>query len=296
MADVARVLGADDGGVGVRDISPSVRDALDEDVLRRVEPDADERHASLRGDGLERAAVVLTLVDGVHDDGVALPQDAASLLRERVVHAARDVEGVARRVEVLVPRNVQQLLTDGVAPQHEGAGHRADVGREPTGYRRLAGAAESANPDEARRRRGEQPLGQREVLAGGGVQALALTCLLLQRRGRGARLRAHGRPARQEQRQQLQPLPACRRVEIRVEHHVGMPRQLAAPQVHQQERQVVEDVDARDGIVELHAVERRGFAVEQDDVAQVQVAMAVPHESCLAPRLEQGAMTLERRA
>ena len=57
--------------------------------------------------------------------------------------------------------------------------------------------------------------------------------------------------------------------------HGGEP---TAPEIHEQKRQVVEDVGAGDLVVELDAVEERRPAVEQHDVAQVQVAVTLPHE------------------
>ena len=53
----------------------------------------------------------------------------------------------------------------------------------------------------------------------------------------------------------------------------------ALEQVHDQEGQVVEHVDAGEIVVELDAVERHRPAVEQDDVAQMQVAVAVADEA-----------------
>src|SRR5574340_1502982 len=57
-----------------------------------------------------------------------------------------------------------------------------------------------------------------------------------------------------------------------------MTRQAAAPEIHEQERHVVQHVRAGDPIVEFDAVEQRRPALEQYDVAQVQVAVALPYE------------------
>jgi len=44
------------------------------------------------------------------------------------------------------------------------------------------------------------------------------------------------------------------------------------PQIHQEKRDVVEHVDARDLFVELHASKQRRDTVEEADVAQVEIA------------------------
>ena len=63
--------------------------------------------------------------------------------------------------------------------------------------------------------------------------------------------------------------------------------QTTPPQVHQEEREIVADVDARDLVVELDAVERRRVAVEDHDVAQVQIAVALADEAGRASTVEQ---------
>ena len=67
------------------------------------------------------------------------------------------------------------------------------------------------------------------------------------------------------------------------------------PQVHQQERQVVAHVDAGDLVVELDRVEERRPAVQQHDVAQVQIAVALPDEPLPAGRRAGAPCTIQRR-
>ena len=52
-----------------------------------------------------------------------------------------------------------------------------------------------------------------------------------------------------------------------VEQHVRVPAQLPAPHVHQQEGEIVEDVDAGNLVVELDGVEERRAPVDEADVA-----------------------------
>ena len=72
-----------------------------------------------------------------------------------------------------------------------------------------------------------------------------------------------------------------------IEQRVGLDRQSAPEQVHQQEGEVVPDVDARERVVELDGVEQRRRAVEQHDVAEMEVAVQLSHEAAGAARVQQ---------
>ena len=58
-----------------------------------------------------------------------------------------------------------------------------------------------------------------------------------------------------------------------------MPRQSSPPEIHQQERKTYKDVRARDFVVELDAIEEGRGPVEQHDVAQMEIAVALPDEA-----------------
>ena len=60
-------------------------------------------------------------------------------------------------------------------------------------------------------------------------------------------------------------------------------------QIHEQEGQIVEHVDAGKVPAELDAVEEGRDALQQADIAQMQIAMAEPHLACLAARLDESA-------
>ncbi len=68
--------------------------------------------------------------------------------------------------------------------------------------------------------------------------------------------------------------------------------QVASPQVHQEEGEVIGDVDARQFLVELDAVEEGRHAADQHHVAQVQIAVTVAHPpvpaSSVEARLDEG--------
>ena len=62
-----------------------------------------------------------------------------------------------------------------------------------------------------------------------------------------------------------------------VEQAVGQRAQATLAEVHQGEGEIVEHVDAGHALGELDGIERHRLAVDQHDVAQVQIAMAAPH-------------------
>ena len=100
-------------------------------------------------------------------------------------------------------------------------------------------------------------------------------------------MRAHGGPNGHQERDQRQAVLLVARVEIAVEDQVGIGARSAVPQVHQQEADVVEDVGRRHALVELEAVEQRRLAVDEADVAKMQVAMAAAHLSGAGACVEQ---------
>jgi hypothetical protein len=81
---------------------------------------------------------------------------------------------------------------------------------------------------------------------------------------------------------------AAGRHEVAVQEPVRLGPVPPLGQVHEQERQVVEQVAGGDGRVELDGVEQRGPPLEQDDVAEVQVAMAAAHVAGGRAHGEQG--------
>ncbi len=76
---------------------------------------------------------------------------------------------------------------------------------------------------------------------------------------------------------------AAFRLEIGVEHGVGVRAQPALAEIHQQKGEIVEHIDGGEPVVELDRVEQDGRAVDLDDVAQMQIAVAVAHIASPAP-------------
>ena len=98
----------------------------------------------------------------------------------------------------------------------------------------------------------------------------------------GGHLGADGGAHRQKERQREQRVEIfrpLRYLEIAIEHDVRRSAEPALDQVHEQEGEVVEDIAGRDEIAELDGVEQHRPAVDQDDVAEMQIAMDTTDEA-----------------
>src|SRR3954466_7690771 len=82
-------------------------------------------------------------------------------------------------------------------------------------------------------------------------------------------------------------------VQVAVEEQVGEVALIPAPQVHQKEGDIIQDIDRRERVVELDAVEQGRRTVEQANIAQDEIAMTSPDLSRLAPSLEKVGVPLE---
>jgi hypothetical protein len=100
-------------------------------------------------------------------------------------------------------------------------------------------------------------------------------------------MRTHRGPHGHEQRKRGEALEIGCEVLVAVEHDVGEIVRAAINQVHQQKRQIVEDVDAGERIAELNAIERRWATVEETHIPQMEVTMAAPDFSCIAPSIKE---------
>ncbi len=153
--------------------------------------------------------------------------------------------------------------------------------RQPIRHGRLARAAEAADGDQA----GRSSLKRlyREIVIGAcrGRQALITTRLLgLRRRYMGA----HGRAQRREERQERKALLLARRIAIAVGDEVRVILQATMPEIHDEKGEIVENVDGRDAVVEIDAVEETRLAVEKAEIAQMQIAVAEADFAALARR------------
>ena len=74
-----------------------------------------------------------------------------------------------------------------------------------------------------------------------------------------------------------------------------MPDQSPLAQIHQQESQVVQDVDAGDQVAELDAVEQGWLSLDEADVGEMEIAVAATHATRGATAIQQRSMRLKRR-
>ena len=109
-------------------------------------------------------------------------------------------------------------------------------------------------------------------------------------------MRPHGGSHRHEEGQQREAPFIMGFIEIAVHHKIGEIRQAAMPQVHQQECEVVEHVYGGDLVVELDAVEQARRAIEEADIAQVQIAMAAAQPALRTTPVEQRGVPRQRLA
>jgi hypothetical protein len=58
-------------------------------------------------------------------------------------------------------------------------------------------------------------------------------------------------------------------------------------EIHQQKRQVIKDVDAGEGFVELQAIEQGRLSVEETNIPKMQITMAVAHLAGRTPPIQQ---------
>ncbi len=122
------------------------------------------------------------------------------------------------------------------------------------------------------------------------IAALSSRCGLREPRRR--HLGADRRPHRQEERQRrerVEVLGARGFEQVPVEHDIGGGPEPALGQVHQQEGEIVEHVARRDQRAELDRVEQHRPAVDQHDVAEMEIAVDAADEPA-PPALDQQRM------
>ncbi|MDH3771423.1 MAG: hypothetical protein OET79_10630, partial [Nitrospirota bacterium] len=102
-----------------------------------------------------------------------------------------------------------------------------------------------------------------------------------------------GGAAGQEQRQEADTAVVPGRIEIAVQQPLGERTEASMTEIHDQEGEVVEGVDRRQRLIEFETVEQNRLTIEQDDVAEMQIAVAVAHMALLPPPLQQLTTTIQ---
>ena len=205
---------------------------------------------------------------------------APGLLGDRGVDPRRRLRRVGLLRQRLELAFAEQRLALDVGADDDRARRRRQRGRERTRQHRLAGAGQSTDRDHDRRRRGDEAARPVEIGAGDARDLRSLIRLGVRqpRRGHlGADRGAHRQEERQR-RERVEVLVAPGFDQIAVERDVRGRREIALDQVHQQEGEIVEHVAGRDDLAELDRVEQHRAVVEQNDVAEVQVAVDAADE------------------
>ncbi len=173
----------------------------------------------------------------------------------------------------------------------------AEMRRKRLRHARLAASRQSADGDELR----ALPLKivARKQNIGRGAAAGLLSRHRIEACAQQLDLGPDHRPRGKEQRHggeadEIAGIAAC--FEIGVEHGIGVSTQAACAKIHQQEGEVVEHIDSGDGVVEFDGVEQHWRAVDLDDVAEMQIAVAVTHIASAGARLKQEGKRRERLA
>ncbi len=199
---------------------------------------------------------------------MAARRHGASGRRDLVEHRRRDILRVGLGRERPLRRDAAAALADLVAAQHQRARRAAQFRGEGAREGGLAGALQPAHRDDHRRTGKQMRLRHAQI---GDRRALPVA------------RRLHMRPDHRPQREERRQAPRQRRVagarDVAVEHPVG--RRPAEPvvEVHQQEGEIVAEVDRRQRLVELQRVERHRRAVPEAHVAEMQIAMRAADEA-----------------
>ena len=149
---------------------------------------------------------------------------------------------------------------------------------------RFAGAAEAADRDDAARSRLPQRDGEIEVAARFGAHSGLRRPLHCRCRD----MRPDRRAQRQKERQRGKPVVLAGQIEVAVQHEIGKIRKPAVLEIHQEKSEIIENVDRSELVREFEAIEEGRPALEEADIAEMQVAVATPHFSSGGPPVEQG--------
>ena len=152
----------------------------------------------------------------------------------------------------------------------------------------LAAARQTVGDDQLRRGRVGDVLRQRQV-----APSLGQVFVRFRRAGQLPRadrrhLGAHARPVARKKNPDGVRRHVAAGVGPLAQQHVRQPRLAVVQQVHPAEGHVAGHVDPAQLVVELDGVEGQHLAVDEDEVGQVQVAVAFAHPLLLPPPREQG--------
>ena len=263
------------------------RDPFAKCCFARFQPDAAEGDAEPLRQRFQRRALPLIEEDRLDQRWRTCRENDLRAHAHGLVDMARHLRRIGLRPQPGLRRDAVERLAQPVALQNPRPRRGAKAGCERFRDGALAGPAEAADGDHPRRDGFEQPESEGEVILRRLFQPGRAPSLGDLRAGHeGANRRAQGH----EEGQQHETVFVAGTIEIAVDDMVGLPHEPAMPQIHQQEGEIVECVDLGEIGVEFDTVEDLRMAVEQADIAQMQIPVAAPDASAPGARIEQRRM------
>jgi hypothetical protein len=217
---------------------------------------------------------------------VSLVEHLACPVEHLAIDLIRALAGIVGRRQPCQAVHAGKFLANHVRAQQHGAGRRLDVAGNGVGKHALAGPRTPADRNQGRLARSDQLQRQRKVgFRVGDAGGIAGTEVVLGERHQRADRSADG----EEQRQQHQRIAvlAPAGLQIEVEQPVCRGALAEVHEVHDRKGEVVEQVGRRNHRIELDGVEQDRFAVDHDDIGEIGVAMAAPHEAGRGTPLQQ---------
>ena len=279
-------LAADDVGVGIRDVAEPTLNPKFQKLLRSFEPNALEGHIFNPSHLGEPCSLGGQPEHGVTDDGISRPQNTAGAQRQRFEDPFRHLGSVCLLGKPSIELTTMQTFADHVAAQDYRTGSGSEIRRESAGEARFSRTGASSQGDQPSRGTIEQATRELEISGGNGASRVGI------RSGRGRTcgetfdLGAYGGANRGEQWQQGQALVFQPRVDPGLKCGASRFLRASCRKVHDQKAQVVEHVGDGEIAIELQAVEWNGLAIQQHDVREVEITVAVPYEARCPARIE----------
>lgn len=103
----------------------------------------------------------------------------------------------------------------------------------------------------------------------------------------GGHVSPDGSTAGEKQGNGGQPAVVMGPLEIAIQQLTGPFSQPMAIEIHEQKRQVIENIDAGESVVELDGIEKHRLFVDQADVVEMKVTVTAADEALILPPVEQ---------
>ena len=215
---------------------------------------------------------------------MALCKKLTCALRQDFVDLLGDLRLVGVRRQPIGLAGLKQLFAGDIRAQHHGTGLRFDHSGESARHDRLSGTGQPADGDQFRRPRMNQLQRKCEI----GTRRPGNRCLVVAvlRDPIEAHLGADCGAHRHQQGECSECIAVFggRPRQVSVQKLICHGLMLVMEKLHNRERQIIKNIDRRHRRVELDCIEQDRLAIDQDDVAQMQIVMTMTDESCL-PRI-----------